>query len=282
MVGHSEQALLDVILRYQSAIVAYSGGVDSTVVAEAAHRALGSRMLAVTADSPSLAREELTHAKYVAEQAGFSHRVVKTYELDNPEYRANDGRRCYFCKSELFATLTTLRDREGYQIVMDGFNVDDTSDYRPGLKAGQEWQVLSPLKEAGLDKAAVRALASHWGLSNWDKPASPCLSSRFPYHMPITIEAIQQVEMAEQALKVLGFNNVRVRHHHPVARIEVPVADMERLLRHREAVVEVVKHAGYLFVDLDLMGLRSGSLNALLEKGVKSPIPDTRSGAPQK
>lgn len=262
-----KQRLLDIMTRYDSAIVAFSGGVDSSVVAMAAFRALGPQnMVAVMANSPSVAREELQLARTLALEAGFPLEIVATEELDDPRYRANDGQRCYFCKSELFSTLTRLREQKRFAVVMDGYNQDDVGDYRPGLAAGQEWQVVSPLKLAGLGKTAVRDIARQWGLKNWDKPASPCLSSRIPYQTPVTIENLRQVEEAEAALHRLGFANVRVRHHWPVARIEVPQNEFEHLIELRVEVTDAVKKAGYRFVSLDLVGLTSGGLNVLLKQ----------------
>lgn len=266
------QRLLDIMAQYDSAIVAFSGGVDSTLVALAAYRALGpERMVAVMADSPSVAREELHQAKAVAAGAGFPMEVVGTQELDDPRYRVNDGQRCFFCKSELFATLTRLCQRKGFAVVMDGFNSDDVGDYRPGLAAGQKWQVVSPLKLAGLGKSAVRDIARQWGLPNWNKPASPCLASRIPYHTPVTVKSLSQVEAAEKALHGLGFSEVRVRHHPPVARIEVPIDRMEEIVRRRHEVAMAVKAAGYQFVSLDLTGLTTGSLNVLLTPSLSAP-----------
>lgn len=272
-VSSEEALLMPVIRRYPSAVIAYSGGVDSTVVAVAAHRALGERMLAVTGDSPSVARSELESAQRIAEETGFPWLAVPTHELADARYQANDGTRCYFCKSELYGVLDEIRNQRGFSVVMDGFNQDDLGDFRPGLKAGQEHQVVSPLKEAGLGKDSVRRLARAWGLSNWDKPASPCLSSRIPYHTPVTVERLQQVEAAEDALHHLGFRQVRVRHHGPLARIEVPIEDLSWVLRERDTILRALKQVGYQFVSLDLEGLKSGSLNAL----ITAPIPSSAS-----
>ncbi len=272
-VSSEEALLMPVIRRYPSAVIAYSGGVDSTVVAVAAHRALGERMLAVTGDSPSVARSELESAQRIAEETGFPWLAVPTHELADARYQANDGTRCYFCKSELYGVLDEIRNQRGFSVVMDGFNQDDLGDFRPGLKAGQEHQVVSPLKEAGLGKDSVRRLARAWGLSNWDKPASPCLSSRIPYHTPVTVERLQQVEAAEDALHHLGFRQVRVRHHGPLARIEVPIEDLSWVLRERDTILRALKQVGYQFVSLDLEGLKSGSLNAL----ITAPSPSSAS-----
>ncbi len=259
------QHLLDIVSQYSSAIVAFSGGVDSSLVALAAARALGPQnMLAVLADSPSVARDEIRIARQLALDAHFRLEIVRTGELNDPRYTANNGQRCYFCKSELFSTLTRLREQKGFAVVLDGYNQDDIGDYRPGLVAGQEWQVVSPLKLAGLGKTAIREVARQWGLKNWAKPASPCLASRIPYQTPVTIENLRQVEEAEAALHRLGFVEVRVRHHWPVARIEVPVNDLHEMVQRRVEVVEAVKKAGYRFVSVDLVGLSSGGLNVLL------------------
>ena len=258
--------LLRTVEQYGSALVAYSGGVDSTLVAVAAWKVFGvSGMLAVTGDSPSVARSELALARQMAKEVGFPWTSVATHELGDPRYQANDRSRCYFCKSELYGVLESLRQKSGYQVLMDGFNRDDVGDFRPGLQAGQEHRVVSPLQEAGLGKNAIREISRVWGLSNWNKPASPCLSSRLPYQTPVTVERLKSVEEAEEALHCLGFNAVRVRHHEYAARIEVAVEDFPRVLIHREAIVDAVKQAGYTFVSLDLAGFLSGSLNTLLD-----------------
>ncbi len=263
---NDESTLLRTIEHFGSALVAYSGGIDSTVVAVAALKVFGvDHMLAVTGDSPSVARSELALAQRVADEAGFPWTSVQTQELQDPRYQINDRSRCYFCKSELYGVLESLRMKLGYRVLLDGFNQDDIGDFRPGFKAGQEHRVVSPLKEAGIGKNAVREIARHWGLSNWNKPASPCLSSRIPYQTPVTVQRLQAVESAEAALHRLGFNQVRVRHHEHAARIEVPTDDFMRILEHREAIVEALKQAGYAFVSLDLAGFASGSLNTLLD-----------------
>lgn len=258
------------IARHPSALVAYSGGVDSALLAVVAHRVLGEKALAVTAFSPSLPPRERQAAKAFAEEAGFAHRIILTAELDNPSYAANPANRCYFCKDELFTKLSALAMSEGYAVTMDGFNADDRGDYRPGHQAAQEHATVSPLAEAGLTKAEVRAIARHLGLSVWDKPAAACLSSRIPYGTPVTEETLARIDAAEVVLLGLGFTSARVRHHGDLARIEVPPSELEWAFRHREAIVSGLKAAGYLFVTLDLEGYRLGSLNAVLAQTTRS------------
>ncbi len=257
--------LEDVISQWPSAIVAYSGGVDSALVAVAAHRALGAKMLAVTAHSPSIPPREREAAAAFAAEAGFPHRAVATEEMANPAYVANPTNRCYFCKDELFTKLRGIARADGFAVVLDGFNADDKRDYRPGQQAARAHETASPLAEAGLGKAAVRAIAQHLGLRVWDKPAAPCLSSRIPYGTPVTAEALARIDAAEQVLHGLGFTaGARVRHHGDVARVEVPAAELDWAFKQREALVQGLKDAGYLFVCLDLEGYRMGSLNAVI------------------
>ena len=253
-----------VIRRWPSAVVAYSGGVDSALVAVVAHRTLGDKMLAVTAHSPSIPPREREQAAAFAAEAGFPHRAVATAEMANPSYVANPANRCYFCKDELFTRLAGVVEAGGFAVVFDGFNADDQRDYRPGQQAAREHETASPLAEAGLGKAAVRAIAKHLGLRVWDKPAAPCLSSRIPYGTPVTPEALARIDAGEQVLHGLGFTAARVRHHGDLARIEVPAAELEWAFKQREALVEGLRAAGYLYVCLDLEGYRMGSLNAVL------------------
>lgn len=263
----AESRLLSVIERFESAVVAYSGGVDSTVVAAAAHRVLGDgRMQAVIGVSPSVARSEVEAAFRVARVAGFPIRTVATNELSDTRYVANEPSRCYFCKSELYSVLDRVRQACSFEVVLDGFNRDDVGDFRPGAKAGQEHRVVSPLKEAGLGKEAVRAVARKWRLPNAEKPASPCLASRIPYHTRVTVTDLKQVEEAEAALHRLGLTEVRVRHHDSVARIEVPANKIAMVVENREAIVDAVKKAGYQFATVDLAGLKSGGFNTFLNE----------------
>src|SRR5437868_285133 len=247
--------LLAVLGGMPAAAVAFSGGVDSTVVAKAARLALGERAVAVTADSPSVPRSELADARRLAGLIGIRHVIVTTGEFDNPDYQKNDGTRCYFCKSELYSTIERLLPDLGYPVVCSGANLDDRGDYRPGLTAAAEHGVRHPLQEAGFTKADVRALARAWGLPTWDKPASPCLSSRLAPGVSVTTERTARVEAAEEYLRALGFRDCRVRlHEGELARLEVPVAELARLVDPsvRDGLVRRLKELGFRFVTLDL------------------------------
>ena len=246
--------------------VAYSGGVDSAFLAGTAHRVLGDGMLAVLADSASLARRDLEQACAFAQSLGMPLEVVETQELDKPEYARNDANRCFHCKDELFATMKALGGKLGFAAIAYGMNADDTKDYRPGQRAAAEHEVLAPLAEAGLTKMEVRALAKAAGYPLWDRPAAPCLSSRVEYGRAVTREVLEQVEKAEESMRQLGFRELRVRHHGELARVEIARGELPRALSMEmlDAITAALKQAGYQYVTLDCTGFRSGSLNAIL------------------
>jgi len=247
-------------------LVAYSGGVDSAYLAWAAWRVLGDNMLAIIADSPSLARTHLADAIAFATEQGIPLEVITTSELDRPEYARNDGQRCFYCKDELFATMEKLRAVRGFDTIAYGVNLDDQGDFRPGREAARQHHVAAPLLEAELGKQDVRDLAREAGLRIWDKPASACLSSRIEYGRPVTREALDAVERGEDALRALGFRQFRVRHHGEIVRIEIAREEFERALNPAMAsqFSTIFKALGFRFVTLDLEGFRSGSMNALL------------------
>jgi uncharacterized protein len=261
-VDRAKVALLHrVVDRLGSVAVAFSGGVDSTLVLKVAHDRLGARAVGVIGVSPSLPPGELEEARALASSIGAPLVELNTAELDDPRYAANPQNRCYFCKSELYRHVAPYAREHGFAHVADGTNADDLGDWRPGVKAADEADVAHPLLEAAFTKDDVRALACELGLPNWDKPALACLSSRVPHGTPISIALLDRIGRAEHAVQRLGFRSLRVRAHGEVARVEVPAADLERLLAAREDVLRAVRAAGFDFVAVDLDGYRSGSLS---------------------
>jgi uncharacterized protein len=260
------QALEAHLAQLGSLMVAYSGGVDSAYLAATAHRVLGRRMLAVIADSPSLARRDFEAAREFAHAENIPLHIIATEELDRPEYQRNDANRCFHCKDELFQTMEALGPKLGFARIAYGMNADDTRDFRPGQRAAEQHSVLAPLAEAGLTKDEIRALSRAAGYPLWDRPAAPCLSSRVEYGRTVTREVLDQVERAEESLRRLGFCELRVRHHGTLARVELARAELPRALTIEmlDAITAAIKLAGFLYVTLDCQGFRSGAMNAVL------------------
>ncbi|MGI8914144.1 MAG: ATP-dependent sacrificial sulfur transferase LarE [Chloroflexota bacterium] len=258
------QALQHLLREMDSVIVAYSGGADSALVLKVAHQVLGNRALGVIAVSASYPESERDQAVALAREIGVPVEEIRTDEMDDPNYVANHGDRCYFCKHELFTKLEALRQDRGFAVIADGYNADDVGDFRPGIKAAAEQQVRHPLQAAGLTKAEIRDISKELHLATWDKPAMACLSSRIPHGTPIQVGMLEQVDKAEQFLRGLGFRQLRVRHHNKIARIEVEAAELPRLAEPqiRDQVVRELKRLGYAYVTVDLAGYRMGSLNA--------------------
>ncbi|MEB3277530.1 MAG: ATP-dependent sacrificial sulfur transferase LarE [Lyngbya sp.] len=266
MVIQKLEKLQSLFREMERALIAYSGGIDSTLVAKIAYDILGDRALAVTAISPSLLPEDLEEARISAAEIGIRHQEITTHEMENPNYTSNPVNRCYFCKSELHDTLKPLAREWGYPYIVDGVNADDLRDYRPGIQAAKERGVRSPLAEVGVSKAEVRELSKLLGLSGWNKPAQPCLSSRFPYGEEITVTKLQRVGRAEVYLRRLGWENLRVRSEKDTARIELPPDQIKEfvLTTDLSQLVKTFQEFGFIYVTLDLEGYRSGKLNQVL------------------
>jgi uncharacterized protein len=252
-----------------SVVVAYSAGVDSTLLLRIAHEVLADRVLAATGLSDTYPEEEMEEARRLAGELGVEHVMVRTEELTDPRYAMNSHQRCFFCKNELYSRLRQVADERGFAVVADGTNADDLEDFRPGLRAARALGVRSPLQEAGLTKSEIREISNELGLRTWDKPAYACLSSRFPYGTPITVKKLRQVADAERFIRSLGFRNFRVRHHDTLARLELDPADFSRVIELRDEVTRGLRAAGYSYVTLDLQGFRSGSLNEPLNDTLK-------------
>ncbi|HLC28134.1 MAG TPA: ATP-dependent sacrificial sulfur transferase LarE [Dehalococcoidia bacterium] len=270
-VADTKLARLQALIReIGPAIVAFSGGVDSTFVAAVAFDVLGERALAITGVSPSIPPSEVEEAKALAQQIGIGHELINTREMDDPDYVKNNPDRCFHCKDELYSRLGAIASKRGFAAVLDGCNLDDTGDFRPGHRAAAQHGVRSPLHEAGLTKTEIRELSRERSLPTWDKPAMACLSSRIPYGTPVTVEALSSVDQAEAYLRSLGLRQLRVRHHvlpsgDAIARIETDEAGIETLVAQRSEISERLKVLGYLYVTLDLAGYRTGSMNEALQ-----------------
>ncbi len=258
--------LKEILGRFESVVIAYSGGADSHFLAKVAHDILGKRVMSLTALSPSFPSYEKESVRHLVAGLGLPHEFIVTNELDREEYRANQGNRCYFCKSELYEVCWKRAKELGFEIVLNGTNTDDLQEIRPGLKAAQEWTVRSPLVEAGLSKKEIRQLSKELGLETWDKPALACLSSRFPPGTEVTEERLMRVDRVEQGLITLGFRGFRVRFHEPIARIEVDPHDFHRYLNPdvREQVIRLCRENGFHYAALDLEGYQVGSVNRVL------------------
>jgi pyridinium-3,5-biscarboxylic acid mononucleotide sulfurtransferase len=267
---HKWHELTDRLKALNSTLVAFSGGVDSTLLLKAAVDALGDRAVAATGLSESYAPEEMEEARNIAQGIGAEHIMVSTMELTDPRYANNSHQRCFFCKTELYTQMQKVATERGLASIVDGTNADDLGDFRPGIRAAQRLGVISPLQEVELNKREIRELSSWLGLPTWNKPAGACLSSRFAYGDPITVEKLKQVAAAESHLRSLGYRGFRVRHHDTIARLEFPEELLDDVVERREEIIEGVRAAGYQYVVLDLDGFRSGRMNEVLNARLKS------------
>ncbi|MCL4377017.1 MAG: ATP-dependent sacrificial sulfur transferase LarE [Actinobacteria bacterium] len=251
----------------ESAVIAFSGGTDSTFLLKITSEILKDNLAAITAKSPTFPDSEFEDSKNLARGLNVRHIIIATNELDNTEFTVNDKDRCYYCKNELLGLISDFARKNGFKHILDGSNYDDMKDYRPGARASKKWDVLSPLKEAGLTKKEIRTVSKELGLPTWDKPAAACLASRIPYGTKITEELLKKITGAESVLKKLGFAQVRVRHHDNIARIEIPVSDMPGLLdgKIKNQIIKSLKDLGYLYVVLDIEGYTTGSMNKALD-----------------
>ena len=257
-----------ILKSYRSLIVAYSGGVDSAFLTAISHMTPGLKILAVTADSPSLFNDDLEYAKKLAKQFQWNHKIIKTEEMNNSSYVANDIRRCFYCKTELYNHLGSIAKEFNYKYIANGANLDDLSDYRPGMKAAKNYNVVSPLVESGFSKNDIRIASRTLQLSTWDKPAQPCLASRIPYGTPVSIKYLNMIGFAEKKIRELGFPIVRVRHFGDIAKIEIPRSEFIRFNSPliKKGISKIIKDVGFKKMELDTEGYRSGSLNKKIKK----------------
>lgn len=264
------EKLKSIIKGTEGAVVAFSGGVDSTLLLKVAHEVLGDKVIAVTANSETYPKRELEEAKHFAQANGIKHIVIETLELEIAGFADNPPDRCFYCKHELFSKLTDIAKNNGLEYVFDGSNYDDRNDHRPGMRAAKQLGVVSPLKQAELTKDEIREISKELGLSTWNKPSFACLSSRFPYGTRITPEKLVVIGEAEDFIRDLGFQELRVRHHDTIARIEVAKADLPRIIEYADQISEKLKSLGFLYVTLELSGYKTGSMNYTLPEEVKS------------